>query len=182
MSEQKIIAGDDFRKLQLLELEMLVELDRVCRANGITYQIWAGTQLGAVRHKGFIPWDDDIDIYLLREDYDRLMTLSDSFLEPYFLQNVYTDHYFSRPFARLRNSNTTGFVTQIERYEANRGIFIDLFPIDGICDEPEKDRRQKSAYRQQGHAGRGSLPAVYPDNDRIIRHGCSQLGYGLRSP
>ena len=71
------------------------------------------------------------------------MTLSDSFREPYFLQNAYTDHYFSRPFARLRNSNTTGFVTQKERYEANRGIFIDLFPIDGICEASAVDFWQK---------------------------------------
>ena len=131
------------KKLWAVELDLLLQLDRVCRENVIHYMLGAGTLLGAIRHKGFIPWDDDIDVYLLREDYDRLMTLSDSFREPYFLQNAYTDHYFSRPFARLRNSNTTGFVTQKERYEANRGIFIDLFPIDGICEASAVDFWQK---------------------------------------
>lgn len=68
MKQVKVIEGEDFRRMQLLKLDMLVEFDRVCRAHGIAYTIFGGTLLGAVRHKGYIPWDDDADIAMLREE------------------------------------------------------------------------------------------------------------------
>ena len=71
MNDVKVIKGEEFRKLQLVELELLVEFDRVCRENNINYVIFAGTLLGAVRHQGYIPWDDDTDVALLREDYEK---------------------------------------------------------------------------------------------------------------
>ena len=133
MSEQKIIAGDDFRKLQLLELEMLVELDRVCRANGITYQIWAGTQLGAVRHKGFIPWDDDADVVMLREEYEKFRKVADQ-LDPEicFFQDHRNDPGYRWGYGKLRHTGTKYVRLGQEHLNCKTGVFIDIFPHDDV--------------------------------------------------
>ena len=63
----------ELRRLQLTQVEILKEIDRICRRHAIPYSLYAGTLLGAVRHQGFIPWDDDLDIYITRRDYDRFL-------------------------------------------------------------------------------------------------------------
>ena len=73
------------KEVWAVELDLLNQLDIVCKAHNLKYFAGAGTLLGAVRHKGFIPWDDDIDVYMLRSDYDKLIALACAFKEPYFL-------------------------------------------------------------------------------------------------
>lgn len=133
MQQAKIIAGDDFRKLQLLELDMLVELDRVCRANNITYQIWGGTQLGAVRHKGFIPWDDDADVIMLREEYDKFRRVANQ-LDPdiCFFQDHDTDPEYRWQFGKLRRTGTKYIRLGQEHIKCKTGVFIDVLPLDDV--------------------------------------------------
>ena len=124
----------DRKELWAVELDLLFQLDEICRKHGLSYMLGAGSLLGVIRHKGFIPWDDDIDIYMLRRDYDKLISCWHELKEPYFLQSGYTEREYVRKHAQLRNSHTTAFCQGEENWDVNRGVFIDIFPIDGIPD------------------------------------------------
>ena len=100
MAEPRKLSPEEVRTMQLLELDMLEELDRVCRKYDIKYCITYGTLLGAVRHKGFIPWDDDSDIAMLREDYEKFCKIANHVLKkPYYYKLSYEDkvHSFGKP-------------------------------------------------------------------------------------
>lgn len=130
------------KELWAVLLDLLNEFDRVCKKHNIHYFLDLGSMLGAVRHKGFVPWDEDLDISLLRKDYDRLMEIGPKeFKYPYFLQNHQTDRYFERPVARLRRSDTTFLQGDnvINRTKCNKGVFIDLYAYDSISsNDPEE--------------------------------------------
>lgn len=130
MTEEEII------QLKEVEVELFDELDRVCKLLNIPYFMVGGTLLGAVRHKGFIPWDDDIDVVMFREDLERLekegTTLFD---KKYFLQTENTDQYYPLMTAKLRKNGTI-FLEECmdENVKSHAGIFIDIFPMDDISD------------------------------------------------
>ena len=95
------VVSAGMKQIWAVELDLLAEFARVCAENGLKWFVHAGTMLGAVRHQGFIPWDDDIDVVMPREDYDRLCKLAPTaFSHPYFFQCEDTDRYFARTFAR----------------------------------------------------------------------------------
>ncbi len=129
------MVSSEMKKVWAVELDLLNEFSHVCEILGIKWFVHAGTMLGAVRHHGFIPWDDDIDVVLPRKDYERLCEVGASFFShPYFFQNEDTDRFFSRNFSRLRRSDTTAILDNEKefRYPFNQGIFIDIFPLDHI--------------------------------------------------
>lgn len=118
-------------RLQKVLCEMLEIIDGICRENGITYFLCGGTLLGAVRNGNIIPWDDDIDIMMLREDYDRFFNLCKEKLpEGYFYQTGLTDPEFSNIAAKIRKCGTYFPEKRWENRNFNKGIFIDVFPLD----------------------------------------------------
>ena len=120
-------------ELRKVQLEALLEVDRICKKFGITYQLFSGTLLGAIRHKGFIPWDDDIDICMLRNDYDRFIEVCKTELDTtYFLQNYETDKNFIHNITRIRKNNTIALQSACAELDMHHGIFIDIFPMDNI--------------------------------------------------
>lgn len=118
-----------------VELEILDEIDRVCRENGLRYSLAYGTLLGAVRHKGFIPWDDDIDIMMPREDYDRLRSIwREKAKEGFILEDetMFTD--YANNFGKVRKDRTTFLQFETERLSSHhKGIYIDVFPGDRVA-------------------------------------------------
>lgn len=145
------------RKMQLVELEMLKELDRICRKHSIKYVLDAGTLLGAVRHGGFIPWDDDVDVRMLRADYDRFCEVCKTELNnAFFLQTYKTDPGFLWGYARILKNGTVFMRKDHEMIKSRNGIFIDVFPCDSYPDD-EKDRRHAQRVSWLCRKGRYSV-------------------------
>ena len=114
-------------QMQDVQLEMLHELDRVCKKNNLKYALSSGTCLGAVRHGGFIPWDDDIDVYMSWSDAEKLVGCQRDFKDKYFVQNYKTDPQFPSTHYRLCDSSTSCFLKQTKGLDVNHGIFIDIY-------------------------------------------------------
>jgi lipopolysaccharide cholinephosphotransferase len=125
------MATYDIRPLQLRILDILLALDKVCKEQHLRYFIMAGTMLGAVRHKGFIPWDDDLDVGMPRADYDLLIANAQQWLPAqYEFICAENDTSYPLPFAKIQDADTT----LIERIGLKYvgGIYLDVFPLDGV--------------------------------------------------
>lgn len=126
------IVGTDLRKMQLRMFEMLEFLDYICQKHNIPYWLSAGTLLGAVRHGGFIPWDDDLDIEMQKDDYKRLLkVLKTEMSDKYVLQTHQSDRNYIFPIAKLRDKNS--YISELYNADKNykyRGIYIDIFYLD----------------------------------------------------
>lgn len=135
-------------EIKAIELSLLIEFDRLCKKNNLYYTLCGGTLLGAVRHKGFIPWDDDIDILMPRPDYDRLLNninIDQKELPSYMKFISWKDGSSDYPFIKFVDKRTK---TKVDYYDSNlraNHIWIDIFPIDG---NPSEERELKKIYRK----------------------------------
>jgi len=124
------------RRLQEIQLEMLVEVDRICRKRGIKYNIIAGTLLGAVRHGGYIPWDDDADVAFLRPEYEKFREACETELdkERFYFQDHRNTPGYRWGYGKLRRKGTLFLREHQEHMPYEQGVFIDLFPLDHVPD------------------------------------------------
>ncbi len=166
---------EDVKKLWAVELDLLSEFDRVCQKHGIQYMACGGTLLGAIRHKGFIPWDDDIDIMMTYENYVKFRNVAKTeFTYPYFYQDGYTDKGSIRGHGQLRNSETTAIRKNEfgKKYPFNQGIFIDIFPLDNVPD----DENEKILFMKENEKNRRRVIHISNVTYRYTRAVCSSMG------
>lgn len=143
-------ANYDIKTLQARLVPMLECIDKVCREHHLRYYLWAGTMLGTVRHKGFIPWDDDMDICMPRPDYDLLLAHCHEWMPaPFEVVGPHNRSDYPYPFAKVEDSSTT----VLERPDFNfpEGIYVDIFPIDGIPSDKAVATKHLKKYKFWRH-------------------------------
>ncbi|MCX4343432.1 MAG: LicD family protein [Kineothrix sp.] len=133
-SKIKKMGKDDLRRMQLLQVELLREVDRICVKYGIHYSVEGGTLLGVIRHKGFIPWDDDVDIAMVRNEYEKFCSVCNKEIdkEKYFFQNHDTDPEYRWGYAKVLRNGTSYIRYGQEHLKMRRGVYVEIFPMDGI--------------------------------------------------
>ena len=134
--------NEELQAIQKSSFEALLEIRRICDNHGLKYYLTAGTLLGAVRHNGFIPWDDDIDIAMPREDYNKFLEISKRELSSaFFLQNEDTEDNFPFYYSKLRVNGTEVREAIFDGVELHKGCYADIFPIDVCPSKEEKAQR-----------------------------------------
>ena len=136
------VPAEALQKMQLLAIMMLDELERICKKHGLDYYVAAGTLLGAVRHKGLIPWDDDVDVTMPRDDYNKFIRLAQSELGERFVLPNYSYPY---GFHRIQIKGTS--IERRLRQKTAHGVFLDILPLDGAA--PTEKKRKRHAYINQ---------------------------------
>ena len=125
---------DQIKELQNIELNILLDVDKVCKKHNITYYLGEGSLLGAVRHKGFIPWDDDLDILMKRDDYEKFLKIAQFEMgENYEIQHPSTVYSYWSPFIKVRLLGNQKFRQKhIAHLTENNGPYIDIFPMESV--------------------------------------------------
>lgn len=175
------MAQTGLQRHQAVLLELLTEFDRICRKFEIGYVLFAGSALGAVRHQGFIPWDDDLDVAMLRQDYERFLALAPGELsQQYYLQGEFSDHW-PMFFSKLRKNGTAcmeRFVPKDEKM--HQGIYLDIFPVDNLSDSGFVRKLQFAASKvviAKGLSRRGYLTDSAAK--KLFMVGCRLVPIGL---
>lgn len=134
----KAITPEQLRKMQLIQLELLEEVDRICVKHNIHYSVEGGTLLGTIRHQGFIPWDDDVDIAMVRSEYRKFCKVCEKELDKnrFFFQNHETDPEYRWGYAKLLKNGTSFVRYGQEHMKMRRGVYVEIFPMDGIPENP----------------------------------------------
>lgn len=175
----------EMKKLWAVEIDILFQIMAICERHDIRWFVEGGTLLGAVRHKGFIPWDDDIDIDMFREDYEKFIKYAKTELEyPYFLQTYETEPKSMYGHAKIRNAQTSAFLKfEFEnQLDFNQGVFVDIFPLDKVPDSyDEAEAFAKQTFSQFCLARRKRveclLGAHIPFRKNLYRLGLQYLSF-----
>jgi len=139
--------GSMLRRHQLVMLDMVKVLDQICKKHNIPFFLYGGTLLGAIRHNGFIPWDDDLDLGIMRKDYLRLLKILPNELpENISLQTNDTDRNYFLFVAKLRDKKSFIEEASFDKVFKERGIFIDIFPLDHLLPWSQRLKLQSLAY------------------------------------
>lgn len=155
--------GSPLRRQQLVMLEMVKVLDTICKKYDIPYFLYGGTLLGAIRHNGFIPWDDDLDVAMMRKDYKRLIkVLPDELPAHIVLQTNDTDKNYFFFVGKLRDKRSFLDEGGFDSVFKERGIFIDIFPLDKLLPWTQKSRFQSLAYNffRKGDASSSAMMKI----------------------
>lgn len=161
----------EFRDFQLLQLSLLNEFARLCDQNNLTYYLIGGTLLGAVRHKGFIPWDPDIDVAMMRKDYDKFIEIAEKQLDKnrYFLATFQNekDHY--SPHMLLHSNCVEIFNPILTKYRSHKGIYLDIFPLDDAPDSKSEQNKQAKRIKFLKKIMYYKKAVIYERPPRIIK-------------
>ena len=137
----------NLREVQMCQLQILKDLAKVCDNNNIDYMLACGSLIGAVRHGGFIPWDDDIDVYMTLDNYRRFSEVGQKCLgDKYFVQNWRTEKGYGHLWTQVRMNDTTSMPLKCKNWDVHFGIHIDIFPIIGISDDQHKEQKQEQYF------------------------------------
>ena len=136
-----VLSSENLRKVQLIQLEIAKEVKRVCEINSIPFFLDSGTLLGAIRHKGFIPWDDDLDLGMLRNDYQRFKNEAIKDLDPrYRFVDWSNDSSYPLPFGKIEKVGTV-YIEGKSSGNRRAGIYVDIFPYDYSPDDEDGKRK-----------------------------------------
>ena len=141
----KMQTKEYLKELHKVEVEILDEIVRICEKHSLKYYLIGGTLLGAIRHNGFIPWDDDLDIVMPRADYDKFCEICKTELdEKYYLHNIDTDDKYWLIHAKVRKNNTVFDEKNIAHIDCHKGIFVDIFPLDNAPNMNSKEQLRRT--------------------------------------
>ena len=175
------LISTSMKKVWAVELDLLSKLLSVCKKHDLKVYSCAGTILGAIRHGGYIPWDDDIDMMMYREDYEKLCEISkEEFVDPYFFQTEFSDIGSARGHAQLRNSHSTAILSTEKGKKAkfNQGIFIDIFPLDNLPDDEHAREKFLSDEKRRLRHSRWMLNGA-ATNETLYKRAIKRLAYSL---
>ena len=143
MKGKKAMKKIGIKETQNLLLKVMKEFDLFCRVNGLHYYMIGGTLLGAIRHKGFIPWDDDIDVGMMRNDYEKFISLSTKFPSNYIIENYRNSKKVDFVLTRIYIPNTYIDNPYIRRTKLNKCLYFDIFPLDYVPNDEKLQRKQE---------------------------------------
>lgn len=143
MELQTIYSEDELKKIQSIQLKCLKEIVSVCDAEGIEYFLIGGSALGAIRHNGYIPWDDDIDIAMPRQDYMRFLEIAEAKLSScYHIQSPYNEKHCPYYYSKIRIDNTVFMEYCNRNLPIHHGVYVDVFPYDNVPDNEDLNIKQ----------------------------------------